>query len=805
MSGEEPAAQMAPRESLNLIMNGDEPVQTTKDDNGVKTEVPPTTAQAILARQKERKAKSILLLAIPNEYQLRFLTIKDAKSLWATIKNSLLEVHGAAVSNEDANQKNLRALPSSWNNIALIMRNKEDIDELDIDDLYNNLKVFKADIKGSSGSSSNSQNVAFISAKDTNSINEVNTANGVSTVAGHSSPGHASSSSYADDLMFSFFASQSNSLQLDDEELKQINYDDLEEMDLKWQVAMLSMRVKRFYKKTGTRKCHFARECKAPRNQGDRNEDSRYRNRDNNRRTVPVESSDALVAQDNALIVQDGLGYDWSYIAQDEPTEFALMAHTSGSNTELGLESVEAQLVVHQKNEVVYEEKIAVLEFEVKDKGNAITRLINQLEETLREKEDLKDKLEQFETSSKNLNKLINSQLSTKDKIGLGYGDQLSESDSEVPTSVFDSRSSDGDDNQTNDKFKKGDGYHAVPPPLTGNYMPPLADLSFAGLDDSVYRPTTNKTSASTSKGEASVSDDEDIFQTVDLQTTVKPSFKKIKFNKARNESVKTDKQADKPKMVTQNPKVDRRDWNGKSTQKLGLGFGFTKKTCFVCGSHNHLIKDCNFHEKRMSKKPVLNDKGKGTGHREARPIYNNTQRINHQNKFVPTVVLTRSGRIPVSTVKQHVNTATHKNRVNVSKSKMNTFPKSHSLIRRPFYKSTILKTRISKGKLNTVRVNRVITARQKAVSTVEGNGVTAVKASAGCVWRPKKTDLNNVSKDNSGSWILKRGNPQQYLKYKGMFDSGCSRHMTGNKALLTDYQDIDGGFVAFGGSTRGG
>ncbi|GJY21353.1 putative ribonuclease H-like domain-containing protein [Tanacetum coccineum] len=342
-------------------------------------------------------------------------------------------------------------------------------------------------------------------------------------------------------------------------------------MDIKWQVAMLSMRVKRFYKKTGRKlifngkehvgfdkakvKCfnchrrgHFARECKAPRNQWNRNGDTWYRSRDNTRRSIPVETYDALVVQDNALIVQDALGYDWSYIAQDEPTEFALMAYTlnfSGSDTEvqscskncvkkyeklqkqfdeqrqtlskanleivayqLGLESVEAQLVVHQKNEGVYEEKITVLEFEVKDKGNAVTRLTNQLEQTLKEKEDLKAKLEQFETSSKNLNKLINSQISSKDKTGLGYGDQLNENDSsgsELFKSVFDSHSSDGDDNQTNDRFKKGNEYHAVPPPLTGNYMPPLADLSFAGLDDSVYRPTTNKTSASVSQVETSI------------------------------------------------------------------------------------------------------------------------------------------------------------------------------------------------------------------------------------------------------------------------------------------------------------
>ncbi|GKG28152.1 hypothetical protein Tco_0406479, partial [Tanacetum coccineum] len=126
----------------------------------------------------------------------------------------------------------------------------------------------------------------------------------------------------------------------------------------------------------------------------------------------------------------------------------------------------------------IYEEKIAALEFEVKDKSNAVARLKNQLDETLREKDDLKAKLEQFETSFKNLNKLINNQLSAKDKTGLEYGDQLNKnnsSGSKLFNSVFDSRSSDGDDNQTNDRFKKDNGYHVVPPPLTRNYMPPLA------------------------------------------------------------------------------------------------------------------------------------------------------------------------------------------------------------------------------------------------------------------------------------------------------------------------------------------
>ncbi|GKE01076.1 hypothetical protein Tco_1389059, partial [Tanacetum coccineum] len=206
--------------------------------------------------------------------------------------------------------------------------------------------------------------------------------------------------------------------------------------------------------------------------------------------------------------------------------------------------------------------------------------------------------------------------------------------------------------------------YHVVPPPLTGNYTPPLADLSFAGLNDSVYRPTTNKTSTSVSQVEISITppsntsvemprvesvrpsrviiedwvsdDDGDIFQSNDSQTTVKPSFKNIEFTKAMNEPVKSVKQAAKPRMVTQSPKVDRKDWNGKMTQKLGLGFGSTKKACIVCDSYSHLTKDCDFHEKRMAKKFVLQSMGKNTGHREVRPIWNNTQRINHQNKCVP-------------------------------------------------------------------------------------------------------------------------------------------------------------------------
>ncbi|GJX73234.1 hypothetical protein Tco_0311829 [Tanacetum coccineum] len=109
----------------------------------------PKTAKQFVARRNQERVKSILLLEIPDEYLLKFHNVPDAKSVWAAIKSRFGEthkstgIHEAYVSKEDINQKFLRSLPPSWSQIALIMRNKPDIDEIDIDDLYNNLRVYK--------------------------------------------------------------------------------------------------------------------------------------------------------------------------------------------------------------------------------------------------------------------------------------------------------------------------------------------------------------------------------------------------------------------------------------------------------------------------------------------------------------------------------------------------------------------------------------------------------------------------------------------------------------------------------------
>nr|GEU35676.1 hypothetical protein [Tanacetum cinerariifolium] len=569
-------------------------VHMTKDEVGNEIKVHTVTAQQILARTRERKAKSTLLMAIPDEHLVRFHGIKDAKTLWAAIKTrfgegldkgydrfqrlfSLLEIHEASVFTEDANKKFLRSLPSSWNNISLIMRNKPGIDNLDIADLYNNLNVYEADIIGSSRSSSNSHNVAFVYAEITSSTYELNVSYSLSTATGHSSQAQCSSS-YAYELMFLFFDNQSSSPQLNNEDLEQINQDDLEEMDLKWQVAMLSMRVKRFYKKTRRKlefngkepvgfdktkvecfnyhsKGHFARDCKTARNLGNRSRDAgnaRYRGRDN----------------------------------EEEVTEFALMAFTSNPSSSSSSNS--------------------------------------ELDEALREKEDLKAKLEKFDTSAKNLTKLLNSQISEKVKFGLGYDSQFNEKEvldvkeEEVTETVFDNRLSDEENSIANDQFKKGKGYHTVPPPLTGIYMPPKRDLSFAGLDDFIYKFKISETVTSLTK---------DVKDAPDTSTAFVEKPKEVRISARLIQDWDTDNDNDsvfRPKHIL--AKID-----------------------FVKASE------------------------------ESKPVWNNVQRISHQNKFAPTALFIRSGRIPVTAAKpkvaastsaaKPVNTAGPKQSVNFSKS----------------------------------------------------------------------------------------------------------------------------------------
>ncbi|GJY91991.1 ribonuclease H-like domain-containing protein [Tanacetum coccineum] len=410
----------------DVIVNGDleeEPAPTGE------TSAPPApkTAKQLAARRNQERVKSILLLAIPDEYLLKFHNVADAKSLWEAIKSRFggnveskkiqLEVHGAPISKEDINQKFLRSLPPSWNQIALIMRNKPDIDEIDIDDLYNNLRVYEDELKRSSGSNSASQNLAFLSSKNTSSTNEVSTASGdfgVSTAGGIN---QVPSTPCAHDVAYSFFAQPTTSPQLENEDFQQMDGDDLEELDLRWQVAMLTVRVKK--------KGHFARECRSRRNQGRRSYG------DNGRSNAPINESSS-----QALLAQDGLGgYDWSNDFEVEPVNYALMTISSLSSSsssdnevqkwskqclesfktlqknydterekhnkakleirgyEIALELLESWILGHEKNELARGEKYEFQNYELKCREIKINNLNMELEKVVKEKDELKDKI----------------------------------------------------------------------------------------------------------------------------------------------------------------------------------------------------------------------------------------------------------------------------------------------------------------------------------------------------------------------------------------------------------------------------
>nr|GEV20442.1 copia protein [Tanacetum cinerariifolium] len=223
-----------------VIVNGDSPPPKRTID-GVEQTYPPTTAEEKLARKNELKVRGTLLMALPNEHQLKFNSYKNAKSLMEAIEKRFggnkeskkthktllkqhyenfngssserldqtydrlqnlirqIEILGETISQEDMNMKLLRSLSSEWKTHTLIWRNKPDLETLSMDDLYNNLKIYKTEVKGSSSSSQNSQNVAFVSSNSSGSTNQAHGSNSANT------------DNLSDSVIYSFFVNQSNS------------------------------------------------------------------------------------------------------------------------------------------------------------------------------------------------------------------------------------------------------------------------------------------------------------------------------------------------------------------------------------------------------------------------------------------------------------------------------------------------------------------------------------------------------------------------------------------------------------------
>nr|GEX15630.1 hypothetical protein [Tanacetum cinerariifolium] len=636
------------------IQKGNGPVQVTTDANRQIRVLHPKTAKKILARERERKARTTLLMAILEDHLAKFHKMTNAKAMWEAIKLrfggndeskkmqkyiqkqqfegfpvsnlerlhkgydrfqsllSQLEIHGAGVSTKDAIQKFLRSLPPSWSQALM--------------DHLLALKMWPL-------------------------------------------------------FLLKALAVLMNAPQLDHEDLKQVDEFDLEEMDLKWQVAMI--RLKNFYKKTG-RKLQF--DAKEP---------------------VGFDKTkvECFKCHNTGHFAREDI-VDWTGHADDDIEDYALMAFTSnhsGLDIEVTSCSKECE-ESYAKLKKLYNEQMEQLgdaSIEIKAYTLALQKVEAQLvSEAVKEKDEFKTKLETWKNSSKGLGKLLNSQMSANDRSGLGYGDQIPKGglsyENEVLESMFDMRHSDVEDSPMYDRFAKVKGMNVVPPPMTGNYMPFKFDFR---LDESnfTYGPKQSKTCKSDHK-------------TSNFDTCTS------------NSSVETLESV--PKLVESKPKVD-------SQPKVWYDAPIIEE--YESDSDNEYV----FQALKEQEKPIFA----------------------FVNTFKHVKTPRENCQAASTSTARKVNTARPIG--NETRSKSN-FYKSLSPIRRPF--------------------NRTTTSKANFTNHKGSKQLVLLGAKRNMLLRSQQDD------------------PQKALKDKGIVDSGCSRHMTGNKAYLGEYQDYNGGPIAFGG-----
>ncbi|GJR35686.1 putative ribonuclease H-like domain-containing protein [Tanacetum coccineum] len=777
------------------------------------------TAEDMQKRRNDVKARTTLLLALPDEHQLRFSKYETAKELWEAIlrtfggneatkktkKNLLKQQYGnfkaegsetleqtfnrlqaivsqlefldVPVEQEDLNQKFLTSLSPEWLMHTIVWRNRNDLDTMSLDDLYNHLKVYESEVQKKGGSSS--QNMAFISSSNTNSgKSEVPTAQSFSTASGQvtTASTEVATATFSHDTICAYIATQQSGSQIKYEDITQIDDDDIEEMDIKWNMALLSMRADRFWKKTGKKitiqgsdvagfdkskvECfnchklgHFARECRAPRSQ------------DRSRRESYKKEPKVEEPSHKAMMAIDGIGWDWSFMAEENeasenqalvaeevvPTEFALMAMSSSSsdnevyddsycskscrkNTEnlttkisklreelfdsesdlcnykRGLSQVEARLVEFKINESKFCKRIRVLERDLELKDYKIENLTNELEKIKKERDGIDSKLEKFVNSSKDLDQMLESQKSSKDKKGVGF-----------------------------------DEYRTVPPPPAQVYSSSMPDLSWTGLPEFTDNTVTDYT-----RPTPSVDVTNDVRSELDGNNLTVYEHGRSSSNTVSKPIINFVKESGCPNVIKIN--------NIENARKL---------TAKYAELYRNITQSSNVRSNNFGP-PIIKD-------------WDSEDESDTEST-------------PVESIRSF---STARTSLNVAQPKMKSFVKSaHSNVKRPFERKAVAKNKIWVPTVRTKNptVGLKVPTAKPTVATAKGNKGKAVKALARWIWIPKQIS-GEGSNVNGVSVTFKK---YQYIDTQGRLN-GCSRHMINNISYLSDYEPYDEEHVSFG------
>ncbi|GKB51315.1 ribonuclease H-like domain-containing protein [Tanacetum coccineum] len=247
-----------------------------------------------------------------------------------------------------------------------------------------------------------------------------------------------------------------------------------------------------------------------------------------------------------------------------------------------------------------------------------------------------------------------------------------------------------------------------------------------------------------------------------------------IKINNTENTRKPTVKYAEMYRDTSKSPKVrgNQRNWNNLKSQQLGKDFLMQNKACYKCGYFDHLASNCGIWV------------AKGETWPRGNYSQNNVKSPSTHKSMTPRAVLLKSGSKPI---------VVNKPKMNVAQPTMTSFKTAHSNVKRPFERKTAAKNQIWVPKVPTGRTkiptvgSNVPTAKPTGAADL-GNKGKAVKASARWIWKPKENTSGQGSNFNGGN-----------IDDKGYWDSGCSRHMTGNISYLSEYEPYDGGYVSFG------